>query len=243
MVTRRIQPPRNPDGSIQSYHQRKQERQLTERAAKRVESDARRQAARELELNPPPAPLPFAERQAQRKAERIGQQEAEAKAAAEAAANAPPQNPYRARAQEIESRHWINAAKKRRRFEHFTKLAEAWDREQVAKEEAAERQAAIDSDPAVQRARDYAAGLVKLAPDEFKTEAAEIQGIAQAGDSQLAWERIRDVEQRIWQQQDKLAAEKLASKTATDAEFQAAAEKAEESRERFEHAQSMVTNE
>ncbi|MBX9788581.1 MAG: hypothetical protein K2Y37_06670 [Pirellulales bacterium] len=243
MATPRVTPVRNSDGSIASYEQRKRMRQAADRERRAVERQVAQEAKREAELNPPPKPLPFHERQALRKAEDQGRKDAADKAAAEAAEAATiagPVNPYRLRYQEIESHFWHNASQKQSRLQHFNALADAWDQEQAAISAAAEHQVAIDNDPQVKTARDYVAGLVKLAPDEFKTEAAEIQGIALAGDSQLAWSRMRDLESRIWKHQDRIAAEKRASKAATDAEFIDAATQAEESRERFEHAQEMA---
>jgi hypothetical protein len=238
MTTRRIQIPRNADGSPKSYEERRAERRAADHQRQRSEQQQRQQAKAEAILNPP-APLPtYAERKQQRKHEQHGREDAAFAAEQRAAAEAGPVNPYRQRANELSA--ILYRPGMQRRYELAVKQADEWDRQREAEQEAAAQRAAIDADPMVRTAREYAAGLLKLAPAEFQGDAAEIAGIAQAGDSKLAWERMRDLEQRIWTWQDQQAVAKREAKAITDSEFSAAANAAEAARERFEHASTMA---
>jgi hypothetical protein len=222
------------DGSPMTFRQRQTERKEAYQQEKEL-------AKQEAANAPPPAPperIPFVHRQQQRRNEERGQAIAEEKARQEATANAPVKNPYRERARELEDKLYQPATRKR--HELMLKKAQRWDEERQSQQEAAERQAAIDANPEVRTAREYSAGLLKLAPPEFAAEAAECNGIAQAGDASLAWTRMRDLEQRIWQHQDRIAAEKLATKSVTDAEFQRAAAAADAARERAALSASQV---
>jgi hypothetical protein len=228
VTTRRVQP------STKTYEQRKRERREADHARQR---EAQAEATRkryERSVAPPDPPAPsFEERAVLRKAELQGAHDAAYAAeqrAAEAAASAGPVNHFRVRADELKDKLYQPDIK--RKFKRFDELADKWDREQIEKAQDAERQQAIDNDPAVQRARSYAEGLVKLAPtDELRNSASEILGIAQAGDASLAWERIRAHEELVFRHLDTIAAEKLASKNVTDQEFKDAAAQAEAARD------------
>lgn len=234
MMTRRIPPPeQNPDGTRKSAEQRRLERQNAESQRRQAERQQPKQPAPSL-----PPPMPYEQRKAMRQAEHIGKQIAAEEQAKIAKAAAGPVNPYAARVRELQDETWRGPGT-RRRLERMTALAEKWDSDRAAEQEAAERKAVIDNDPMVKNARDYAAGLVKLAPEQFQSEAAEIKGIADSGDAALAWSKMRDLEQRIWQHQDRIATEKRESKAVTDHDFQAAAVAAEDAKARFEHAAEM----
>jgi hypothetical protein len=236
---RRVIPQTDATGRRLSFAERQAARQEADDARRKQEREQKQVAKREAELTPPAPRLTFAQRQALRDARDQGRRDAEQKAAAEAKAKAGPVNEFRKRANAI-AEQLSYRPDMRRMFDHFTRLADKWDADQVAKAEAAERQAAISADPAVATARDYTASLLKTAPKEFQTEVAEINGIAQAGDAQMAWQRIRDIERRIWQRQDEIAAEKRASKAATDQEFQEAANAALAAREAAEQSARMA---
>lgn len=221
------------DGRAKDYATRKAERTAADRQRQRDDQAAKQQAKREAQYAPPAPPPPtFAERQAQRRATDAGKKQAEERAA-------PPADPnvYRKLAKEYENRQYTPEYKGR--YERFTKLADEWDQKQLALAEAAAKQAAIDADPSVRLARDYSAGLMKITatlPEEFGVAAAECVGIADAGDAELAWQHMRELDEKIWRHHDKIAAEKLVSKNATDAEFRDAANTAELARERAEQS-------
>lgn len=204
----------------------------------------KRTAAR---LMPPPEPAPdlprqtFEERRAARKSQEEGKQIA-AEEAAKARINAGPVNPFRKRAEELRTQLYRPGA--RMRFDHYTALADQYDAKEEQAKLVAEHDAAVAADPMVATARSYAQALTITAPtDEFKQEANVILGIAMEGNSQTAWQRMKALEERIWQHQDRIAAEKLASKVAADHDFQQVAALAEQSRERFDHAATMVPDE
>jgi len=228
------------DGRPKSYAERKAERTTAARQNEREQQVAREQAKRDAAHAPPEPPGPtFKERQAQRKAEDAGRRQAEERAA-------PPAdpNPFRKIAKEYENRQYTPEFKGR--YERMTAEADRWDQEQAAKAEAAVKQAAIDADPSVKLARDYAAGLVKLTatlPEEFGLFAAECKGVADAGDSKLAWEKMRDLDQRIFNHHDKIAAEKMIGKNTSNADWTEAASAAEAARERAERSASEAGNE
>lgn len=227
------------DGRPKSYAERKAERTTADRQKQRESQQQREQQRIERQLNPQPAPPSYPERVAQRKAEEQGRKLAEEK-------NAPPvdPNPFRKIAKEYEHRQYLPEYK--RRYERMTAEADRWDAQREQERQAAERKAAIDADPQVRTARDYAAGLVKLTrdlPDEFGVMAAECVGIADVGDAKLAWQKMNELDQRIWRHHDKIAAEKLAGKNVTDADFREAANAAEAARERAEKSASEAANE
>lgn len=241
MSTPRVEPPRDAEGKLLSYDQRKAIRTTADRERKHADQIQRQEDKAAAALIPP-APRPtFHERQATRRAEDFGRRQADDAAEAQAKANAGPINIHRVRADELKSKLYLGP-RIERRYEQSLERAAEWDRQQAAAKAAAEKQAAIDSDPAVRLARDYAAGLVKLAPAEFAEEAAECVGIAQQGDSALAWQRMKVLDEKIFQRADRLAAEKLAGKTASDAEFNALAIEAEAARERAAESAKMIPN-
>lgn len=235
----RVIPQTDASGRRLSFSERQAIRTEQDNERRKQNAELKKQVTEQARLNPPPNPPSFKERQAQRDAQDQGRADAKAKAEAEAKAKAGPVNEFRKRANAI-AEQLSYRPDMRRMFDHFTRLADQWDRDQVAKAEAAERQAAIDADPAVATSRDYAASLLKTAPKEHQVEVAEIVGIAQAGDAQLAWSRIRDLEQRIWRQADEIAAAKRTNQKVTDQEFQEAANAALAAREAAEHSAKMA---
>jgi hypothetical protein len=236
-MTRRITPPTDPaTGQRLSYQQRRDQRRKADRERRIEVRHAQAAAKAEAILNPQPAPLSFDERKAIRKAEDIGKAEAAEQAAIKAKEIAPAKNPYRERLKTIKL---YRGPAEQRKFDHYAALADQWDNDRAAEQAAAERQALIDGDKSVILAREYAAGLVKLAPAEFQTEASEINGIAQAGDAAMAWSRMKLLEEKIWQHHDRLAVEKRASKVDTDAQFAEITKAAELARERFEQSAAM----
>jgi hypothetical protein len=237
MSTRRSELPRNENGTPKSYTQRRNERRAEDRAKRMKQRQAKATAKADALLQPEaPRPPTYDQRQALRKAEDLGRADARHVAAVKAAAEAPPQNPYRLRQSQLKL---YRGDAERRKWDHFETLAIRWDADRAAEIAAADRQAAIDNDPMIVNAREYAAGLVKLAPAEFQSEAAECAGIAAEGNAALAWSRMKSLEQRIWQHQDRLAAEKLANKAVSDSEFQASANAAEFARIAAEHSAMM----
>jgi hypothetical protein len=237
MFVPRVQSPRTADGTRQlSYKERAEARRQIDRD-RRIEERKRQEQERIDALHrplEPPAPT-YEQRQQARRAIEEGKREAAARAQEQAAKDAPPANPFRARAQEIQDQLGYRPDL-RGRYQAMVQQADRLDAERTTAEVERQQQERIDRDPTVKTSRDYATGLSKLAPPEFQTEAAEILGIAQSGDGQLAWQKIRDLEQRIWQQQDRLAAEARQSKTVTDAQYLEHAALAIEARQRFEQA-------
>jgi hypothetical protein len=240
MTTRRIVLETDPaTGKPLSFKQLMANRKTLERDRRIEERKAKEQAAIEAVLNPPaPAPT-FKQLMAHHKAQDEGRRLAQEKADAEAAANAPPVNHFRQQAEALRGQLYKGPII-RRQFERLIELAEKWDGDQAAAAEAAAKQAAIDNDPMVKLARDYAAGQMKLAPDEFKAEAAECAGIAQAGDAALAWQRMKALDEKIFARADKLAAEAKQSANVTNSQFQELATVAEQARERAEQSGAMV---
>jgi len=222
-----------------NFQQRRQMRLRQEREQRIEQRQQKEQAAIDAALNPQPEPLPFRERQAQRKAEAEGKAQTAYEAEQAAAANAGPVNPYRQRAEAL-SNQLYQGRMMQARFAHFSALADKWDREQAAAAEAAAKQAAIDSDPSVSNARESATYLQKMAEatgnQELVKRAQECGGIAQAGDASLYWRQAAEVEAAILSFHDAKAAERRAAKVAADAEYEAAATAAQESKARLEAA-------
>jgi hypothetical protein len=239
MTTRRIQPHRNTDGSNMNYQQRRQMRLRQEREQRVQERKQREQQQIEAVLNPPAAPLPYRERVAQRKAEAEGKAQAQYEAEQVAKSNAAPRNLYRERAEALRGELYKGESV-RKRFDHFNRLADAEDASRAAQAEQAAKQAATDSDPAVANARESATYLQKMAEatgqQELIKRAQECGGIAQAGDASLYWRRAAEVEAAILSFHDAKAAERRAAKLAADAEYEAAATAAQESKARRDAA-------
>jgi major membrane immunogen (membrane-anchored lipoprotein) len=240
MTTRRIVLETDPaTGKPLSFKQLMSNRGKLERDRRIQQRKEKEQQAIDAVLSPPAPPPTFRELMAQHKAQDEGRQLAQYKAEQEAAANRGPVNHYRQQAEALQGQLYRGPIIKKQ-FDRLNELADKWDREQVAAAEAAAKQAAIDNDPMVKLARDYAAGQMKLAPDEFKAEAAECAGIAQAGDAALAWQRMKALDEKIWQAADKLAVEARMGKATSDATFAELATTAEQARERAEQSAAMV---
>jgi hypothetical protein len=241
MFTPRVTRPANPDGTPKPYPQRARERRAADSVRRRDEREKQAQAKREAQFAPPPPKPPTMEqRKAARAAEAEGKRLAELRAAERAAERATePTNPYRERAHEYGEQAGYRPDAKRR-FEHFSRLADQYDREQAEAKAEAERKAAIDADPAVKIARENAGFLAKAAGTEFADEATICAAIAAEGDTRLYWERARELEQKIWAAEDKRKAELAANRAASDAAFLEQAAKADAAKQRLEFAESQT---
>lgn len=222
-----------------TYPQRKALRLKADRDRRVAERQAKAEQQADAVANPPAAPETFQQRQERRKSEDYGRQVAADKAAAAAKAAAGPSNPFRVRANECADR--LHAPGMRSRFDHFNRLADAEDARRAAAAEAAAKQAAIDSDPSVILVRQYADGQIKLTRDtDLAAEAAEAKGMADAGDAQGAWAKMKAIDEKLFAQADKRAAEARQSKAVTDSTFSELATAAEQARERAEQSTAMV---
>jgi hypothetical protein len=223
------------------YQQRRDARLRADRQRRMDERQAEAQAKADAAANPPEPETQhsFNQRAAMRLAEENGKAEARKRQAELAAENAPPKNSYRELAKQIEGQRFIPSVE--RRYQRFMARADELDRERAAEAEQAAKQAAIDSSPAVILARESAGYLVKMAPTpELAALASECAGIAAAGDSGLYWLRAKECETKILDWHDQQAAEKRAAKSATDAEYEAAAAAAQATKARLDHAEVVV---
>jgi hypothetical protein len=221
MSARRITIERNPDGLPKSFDQRQYERR---------EAENQRLAAERLKPAPEPAPelppMTFEQRREMRLAQALGQEIA-AEEVARAKAAVPVLNPFRARAEALRNKPGMQ-----KRFDHYCSLADARDRELEQAKLLAEHNEALANDPWIKTSREYSAALLVTVPEAFKAEAATIKAIADSGDApQVAWQKIKDLETRVWAHLDREAEAKLQNRLVTDSEYNAAAELAEAARE------------
>jgi hypothetical protein len=235
MTTRRINVPRNADGSPMNFQQRRQVRLKQEREQRIQERQQKEQAAIEAALNPPPPPESSRESAARRKAEAEGRAKAQFEAEQRAAANAPPANWYRETAQRMEGQRYLPSVA--RRYERFMALADELDQQRAAEAEQAAKQAELENSPAVVTSRTSAGLLVKMAEQagdaELVKQAQECAGIAAACNPALYWERMKAVETQILNVLDTRAAERRAVKAQADADFEQAASIAQDAKEKL----------
>lgn len=216
------------------------ERANLRRTADRERRLAERQAKQHPDKMPETRDQTFDERRASRTAEAEGRRLVAARAAERAAELAGPINPYRQRANELESQTFRPEAK--RRFQQMSRLADQWDREADATKAEAERQQKIANNPMVKLALENSDYVLQLADADDKTAVVIAQTLARAGDTEGYWERIKPVEARILARENLFAAERLATRNATQAEFIAAANQAEQIRERLGSAEQAAND-
>jgi len=184
-----------PDGSRMSYK---------ERQAIRRETEFLKFQPREV---PAPVAVTLSERQAMRQAEREGTRMAlerakERERARREAQGDGPSNVYRDLLSRDMRRYNPATAEGRKRRAELEIKAEERDRE-IERELAEQAKAeALANDPTIKNAIESAELELKAAQPEDREARAELLAIAKEGETQLYWERCRELDRQVWSRED-----------------------------------------
>lgn len=210
-----------------------------ERATIRRETEFQKPKPREV---PAPVAVTLGERQAMRQAAREGKRMAlerskERERARREAQGDGPINIYRDLLSRDMRRYNPATAEGRKRRAELEAKAEERDRE-IERELAEQAKAeALANDPVIKNAIEDAELSLRIAQPEDREARSELLAIAREGETQLYWERCRELDRQIWSREDAKLNE---HNTKTEAELAARAEQAsivQAAKERLENSQ------